>query len=175
MRSNETAQVQWQQIRAQLLRSSDQRSIQRFSRLQTRKRRRLLVAATALAPAAMLLMGIGAACQLIWMSSLAIPAAVIGFSTAYPLQVLARDRTAEVLDELELAERDRARTVAVYLAYIPLLATAIFLWFAAANDGGRPQLQAGAWFIIAAINIWSLGPMMILGWTRRDPEPGERN
>lgn len=81
---------------------------------------------------------------------------------------------AQMLDELEIAERNKARSAALALTQsltLPPLTYLIVVSAIAPQADAFRTAYAGGLMMMAALMAGACAPAMILGWTRPDPEP----
>lgn len=79
-----------------------------------------------------------------------------------------------MLDELEIAERNKARSAGLALTQsltMPPLAYLIFVSAIAPHADAYRTAYAGGLMMLAALMAGGCAPAMVLGWTRPDPEP----
>ncbi|WP_240505186.1 hypothetical protein [Nocardia mangyaensis] len=79
-----------------------------------------------------------------------------------------------MLDEFEIAERNKARSVGLALTQsltLPPLAYLIVAGTFAPEADAYRTAYAGGLLMMAALRAGGCAPAMILGWTRPDPEP----
>ncbi|KQY33369.1 MULTISPECIES: hypothetical protein [Nocardia] len=80
----------------------------------------------------------------------------------------------QMLDELEITERNKARSVGLALTQsltMPPLAYLIFGSTFSPETDAYNIAYAGGLMMLATIMAGGCAPAMILGWTRPDPEP----
>ncbi|WP_370011638.1 hypothetical protein [Nocardia cyriacigeorgica] len=144
---------------------------------RTRGRRRLLVVIVAVAVAVLAVAGLLCAFGVNMAALATLPAAVV-FMIAWVMLRIASNRQdhapEEVLDELEIAERNKAHSAGLSLTQMLTLPPLLFLIFSGAllpeADSFRTA-YAGGVMMLAALLAGGCAPAMILGWNRPDPEP----
>ncbi|KAF0848099.1 hypothetical protein [Nocardia caishijiensis] len=80
----------------------------------------------------------------------------------------------QMLDEWEIAERNKARSVGLALTQSLTMPGLFFLIWTSAIDPGADAYRtayAGGLMVLAAVMAGGCAPAMIIGWTRPDPEP----
>ncbi|MCM6773062.1 hypothetical protein NDR87_04580 [Nocardia sp. CDC159] len=144
---------------------------------RTRGRRRALVVAVAAAIAAFFVTGLLCAFDLRWAPYILLPAMVI-FLPAWSMLRIACERhdsaPAQALDELEIAQRNAARSIGLAvtqsLTILPVFYLIMVGSFLPEADAFRTAYAGGA-MALAALLAGGCAPGMILGWTRPDPDP----
>lgn len=146
---------------------------------RTQRRRRMLVVILALSLATMAVVGVVCAlgfrqAALVWL-----PATLVFFPTFLVLQIVSGrqgDAPLAVLDEYEIQQRNNARsiglTVTQNLVLLPILYL-IMMSTIMRDVDARTALDmayAGGMMALAALLIGGCLPVMILAWTRPDPD-----
>ncbi|MGW6426810.1 hypothetical protein ACWF82_29415 [Nocardia sp. NPDC055053] len=154
----------------------EQRTAGMLTGWRPQRRRRLLVVVVAASLLALAISGVLCAFGLRWAPALT-GFTVIGFIPSWTMLRIAsggQDYAPEtMLDEWEIAERNKARSVALALTQQLTMLPLFFLLFCSAwepADSFRTA-YAGGVMMLAAILAGGCAPAMILGWTRPDPEP----
>ncbi|MGU3432190.1 hypothetical protein ACNHUS_04160 [Actinomycetes bacterium M1A6_2h] len=147
-----------------------------FPRLRTRQRRRQLVLGLVVLFALMAAAGVVAGFD----PTIGVLAFGVGCLVFLPiwttLQIVSEQRgdsPTGALDEWELAERNKARSLALSLTQSLTLVPAFYLylgsqWF---DEPGRALAASGAILVLTCLFVGGCSPTMILGWTRPDPDP----
>ncbi|TLF82558.1 hypothetical protein [Nocardia cyriacigeorgica] len=144
---------------------------------RTQRRRRMLVVVVTATLIVLAVAGLLCAFGLTWAALLTLPAAVV-FMISWVMLRIASNRQdhapEEVLDELEIAERNKAHSAGLSLTQMLTLPPLMFLIFSGAivpeADAFRTA-YAGGVMMLAALLAGGCAPAMILGWNRPDPEP----
>ncbi|MFD3704211.1 hypothetical protein ACFWUP_13800 [Nocardia sp. NPDC058658] len=141
------------------------------------RRRRLLVVIVATGLFGLAIAGVLAVFGLPWAPAVTL-VAIIAFLPSWTMLRIAcgrQDSAPEpMLDEWEIAERNKARSVGLALTQNLTLAPVFFLIFAgsfAPDADASRTAYAGGLMVLAALMTGGCAPAMILGWTRPDPEP----
>lgn len=143
---------------------------------RNRSRRRILVIGLAITFAFMAVVGIATAAGVQWAPLLWLPACVAFFPLWISLQIVSGrrgDAPEAALDEFEIAQRNSARAMGLSVTQVLMLIPAFYLIFGAViTDGADTDMAyAGGLMVLTVLLIGGCLPAMILGWTRRDPEP----
>ncbi|MFC9893097.1 hypothetical protein ACFVMC_05345 [Nocardia sp. NPDC127579] len=144
---------------------------------RTRRRRRALAVTVVLAIAVMLLAGLLCALDL-RMAALAILPATLIFIPAWGmLRVVSQvqdSAPAVTLDELEIAQRNSARSAGLTVTQILTLLPVFYLIFVsvlAPEISAFQSAYAGGVMVLATLLAGGCTPGLILAWNRPDPEP----
>lgn len=83
------------------------------------------------------------------------------------------DAPEATLDEYEVAQRNSARSIGLTVTQNLMMIPIAYLIFGAAITGGTDEnmAYAGGLMALAVLLVGGSTPAMILGWTRRDPDP----
>ncbi|MGW5450437.1 hypothetical protein [Nocardia sp. NPDC003979] len=142
------------------------------------RRRRLLVIGTATALAGVAIAGVLCAFDLQVVPVVLATISLLLFLPAWTMLRIAsggQDYAPEqMLDEFEIAERNKARSVGLALTQSLTLPGLFFLIGASAiapEATAYRTAYAGGLMLLAAIMAGGCAPAMIIGWTRPDPEP----
>jgi hypothetical protein len=147
-----------------------------FPRLRTKQRRRQLVLGLALVFATMMVTGVVAAFDPtigIVVFAAACLATLPLWTTLQIVSDQRGDSPTGALDEWELAERNKARSLALSITQGITLVPAFYLYLGSQwlDDPGRALAASGAILVLACLFVGGCSPTMILGWTRDDPDP----
>ncbi|SEH65412.1 hypothetical protein SAMN04489835_2504 [Mycolicibacterium rutilum] len=148
-------------------------------RWRTQRRRRMLVVVMAATLAVMLCVSVVCAfgfrqAALIWL-----PATLIFFPTFLVLQIVSGrqgDAPQGVLDEYEIQQRNSARSIGLTVTQNLMLVPILYLIVLSVNmrtadaDAVRDMAYAGGLMALAVLLIGGCLPVMILGWSRPDPD-----
>ena len=149
---------------------------QYFPGLRTRQRRRLLVLGLSLVFALMAAFGIVAAFDPT-LGIFAFAAGCVAFVPMWTVLQTVSDQRGDsptgALDEWELAERNKARSLALSITQGLTIIPAFYLYLGSQwlDDPGRSLAASGAILVLTCLFIGGCSPTMILGWTRPDPDP----
>lgn len=143
---------------------------------RNRSRRRMLVIGLAVTFAFMAVVSVLCAFGLWWAPLLWLPACVAFFPMWVVLQLVSGrrgDAPEAALDEFEIAQRNSARSVGLTVTQnLMLLPIGYLIFGSVLTDGADPDMAyAGGLMALTVLLIGGTTPAMILGWTRRDPEP----
>lgn len=143
---------------------------------RTQRRRRLLVRLLIATFLLMAVVSLLCAMGFDWAPLLWLPACVVFFPLLWVLQLVSGrrgDATESALDEFEIAQRNSARSVGLAVTQLLMLVPIFYLIFGAVITGGTDPAMAyaGGLMALTVLLIGGTTPAMILGWTRRDPEP----
>ncbi|GEM35321.1 hypothetical protein NN3_63280 [Nocardia neocaledoniensis NBRC 108232] len=156
----------------------EQRTAGMLKSWRPQRRRRQLVVGVVVALAGLAVAGVLCAFDLRNVSITVAMIALVLFLPAWTMLRIAsggQDHApAEMLDEFEIAERNKARSVGLALTQSLTMPGLFFLIFAGAfapeADAYRTA-YAGGLMLLAAIMTGGCAPAMIIGWTRPDPDP----
>ncbi|WP_280402742.1 hypothetical protein [Nocardia carnea] len=144
---------------------------------RTRNRRRALVAAVAVALTVLFVTGVLCAFGLEWAALFAGLCALLFLPAWTMLRIvsMAQDSApAETLDELEMAQRDTARSIGLTITQALCVFPMLYLVWSGAifpeADAFRTA-YAGGVMILATLLAGGCAPAMILAWSKPDPEP----
>lgn len=141
------------------------------------RRRRLLAVAVATALLGIAAAGVLSALGLRMAPTIALAALLLFLPSWTMLRIASggQDHAPDqMLDELEIAERNKARSVGLALTQsltVPPLAYLIVVSAIAPQADAYRTAYAGGLLMMAALMAGGCAPAMILGWTRPDPEP----
>ncbi|MFC9968857.1 hypothetical protein ACFVH4_31935 [Nocardia ignorata] len=156
----------------------EQRTAGMLKSWRPQRRRRLLVIGTVTALAGVAIAGVLCAFDLQVVPVVIATISLLLFLPAWTMLRIAsggQDYAPEqMLDEFEIAERNKARSVGLALTQSLTLPGLFFLIGASAIDPEADAYRtayAGGLMLLAAIMAGGCAPAMIIGWTRPDPEP----
>jgi hypothetical protein len=143
---------------------------------RTQRRRRLLVKLLIATFAFMAVVSVLCAVGVQWAPLLWLPACAVFFPLLWVLQLVSGrrgDAAESDLDEFEIAQRNSARSMGLAVTQTLMLVPIFYLIFGAViTDGADTDMAyAGGLMALTVLLIGGTTPAMILGWTRRDPEP----
>ncbi|MGE2734864.1 hypothetical protein [Mycolicibacterium vaccae] len=166
----------YQRYRTRRFLKNEQRYAKSLPGWRTQRRRQMLVVGLALTFAVMAVISVicafghrGAA--VVWL-----PATVVFIVLWLMLQIVSGrqgDAPLATLDELELAQRNSARSIGLSVTQNLMLLPILYLIIGSVNtdfDDGNIA-YAGGLMAITVLLIGGCLPAMILGWTRPDPDP----
>lgn len=142
-----------------------------------RHRRRLLVGVVAVSLLVVAAAGVVCALDMTWGVVLATVALVVFLPSWTMLRIVSgrHDNAPDpILDEMEIAERNKARSIGLALTQtltLPPVAYLIVAGTFAPEAGAFRTAYAGGLMMLAALMAGGCAPAMILGWTRPDLEP----
>nr|WP_090277434.1 hypothetical protein [Mycolicibacterium komanii]CRL71914.1 hypothetical protein CPGR_02610 [Mycolicibacterium komanii] len=148
-------------------------------RWRTQRRRRALVVILAITLAIMVCVSVVCAfgfreAALVWL-----PATLIFFPTFVALQIVSGrqgDAPLGVLDEYEIQQRNSARSIGLTVTQNLMLVPIFYLIVSSTQmrtadaDAVRDMAYAGGLMTLVVLMIGGCLPVMILGWSRPDPE-----
>jgi hypothetical protein len=145
-------------------------------RWRNQRRRRMLVVGLSVTFAFMFAVSILCAFGLWWAPLLWLPACAAFFPMWVALQVVSGrrgDAPEAALDEYEIQQRNSARSIGLTITQYLMLIPIFYLIFGAAiTDGTDTDMAyAGGLMATTVLVIGGCMPSMILGWTKRDPDP----
>ena len=149
---------------------------------RTQQRRRTLVVALASTFAFMAVVAVLCAFGFWWAPLLWLPACLVFFPLWIVLQIVSGrqgDAPLAALDEFELAQRNSARSIGLTVTQYLMLLPIFYLIFGSTSfrdidaDSALDMAYAGGLMATTVLLIGGCTPAMILGWTRRDPEPAD--
>lgn len=155
----------------------EQRTAGMFPSWQPLRRRRMLVIGVAVALLGIAVAGVMCALDLAAAPVVAIIALLLFLPSWTILRIASggQDHAPDpMLDELEIAERNKARSAGLAVTQtltVPPLAYLIFAGAFAPEADAYRTAYAGGLMMLATILAGGCAPAMILGWTRPDPEP----
>ncbi|MEV6361877.1 hypothetical protein [Nocardia asteroides] len=155
----------------------EQRTAGMLTGWRTRQRRRLLVVGVVIALTGIAVAGILGALDLGAAPAVAFVALLVFLPSWTMLRIASggQDHAPDpVLDELEIAERNKARSAGLALTQsltMPPLAYLIFASAIAPEATAYRTAYAGGLMMLAALLAGGCAPAMILAWTRPDPDP----
>ena len=144
---------------------------------RSRKRRRALVIAVAAALTVMFIAGLLCAFRLDWAALIAGISALIFLPSWTMLRITSQSQDsapAGALDEMEITQRDTARSVGLTITQVLSLVPLLYLVFSGAlfpEADAFGTAYAGGVMILATLAGGGCAPAMILAWTRPDPDP----
>lgn len=144
---------------------------------RTRSRRRALVVAVTVSLAALFLAGVLCAFDLVWAALFTLPAVLVFLPAWTMLRIasLGQDHApSATLDELEIAQRDTARSIGLTVTQALCLPPMLYLVWAGAlmpEADAFHTAYAGGTMLLATLLAGGCTPAMILAWNKPDPEP----
>ncbi|MBF6334181.1 hypothetical protein [Nocardia transvalensis] len=167
----------YQEYRTRRWQANEERMAGILPGWRTRRRRRALVVTVAAANATMFVTGLLCAFGLRSAPLILLPAMIV-FLPAWTILRIASSRhdsaPVQVLDELEIAQRNAARSIGLAitqgLTMLPVAYLMIAGTVAPEADAFRTA-YAGSLMTLATLLAGGCAPAMILGWTRPDPDP----
>ncbi|WP_282777253.1 hypothetical protein [Nocardia sp. CC201C] len=144
---------------------------------RTRRRRRALVVTVAVSLTALFVTGVLCAFDLQWATLLILPVILTFLAAWTMLRVVSQGQDnapAEILDELEIAQRTAARSIGLSVTQWLTLPPLFYVIWAPALGSEMSAFQtsyAGGVMILATLLAGGCAPAMILAWTRPEPEP----
>ncbi|MEU8895066.1 hypothetical protein [Nocardia sp. NPDC048505] len=144
---------------------------------RTRGRRRALVVTVALTLAVMFVAGLLCAFELRFAALAMLPAALIFLPAWGMLRIVSHVQDTApnaTLDELEITQRDTARSIGLTVTQTLALPPVFYLIFSSSLFPHLSTFQtayAGGVMVLATLLAGGCTPGMILGWNRLDPEP----
>lgn len=144
---------------------------------RTRTRRRALVGAVAVSLVGLFVAGVLCAFGLVWAALLTLPTMVVFLPAWTMLRIasLGQDHApSETLDELEIAQRDTARSIGLTITQALCLPPVLYLVWAGAlmpEADAFDTAYAGGTMLLATLLAGGCAPAMILAWNKPDPEP----
>lgn len=140
------------------------------------RRRRLLVKVLIATFVFMAIVSVLCAIGVEWAPLLWLPACAVYFPLLRVLRMVSgrRGEAAEAeLDELEIAQRNRARSIGLSVMQILMLVPIFYLILGSVITHGTDTAMsyAGGLMALTVVLIGGTTPSMILGWTRPDPDP----
>ncbi|MEV6274626.1 hypothetical protein [Nocardia sp. NPDC051832] len=148
-----------------------------FPRWRTRRRRRALVLTVAVAITVMFIAGVLCAFNLREAALAMLPAALIFIPAWGLLRIVSQvqdSAPAATLDELEIAQRNTARSIGLSITQFLALPPVLYLIFVSSLFPDTSIFQsayAGGVMVLATLLAGGCAPGMILGWNRLDPDP----
>lgn len=166
----------YQDHRARRFLKQERRYANSLPTWRARSRRRVLVIGLAVTFAFMAVVAVLCAVGLWWAPLLWLPACIAFFPMWIVLQLVSGrrgDAPEAALDEFEIAQRNSARSIGLTATqYLMLLPIFYLIFGATVTDGADTDMAyAGGLMAATALLVGGCLPAMILGWTRRDPEP----
>lgn len=142
---------------------------------RTQRRRRILIRLLVATFGFMALVSVLCAIGVGWAPLLWLPACLALFPLARVLHLVSGRRgeaPESHLDEFEVAQRNRARSVGLSVTQLLVLIPALYLVFGATITGGTDtdMAYAGGLMVLTAMLAGGMTPAIILGWTRPDPD-----
>ncbi|WP_040833331.1 hypothetical protein [Nocardia brevicatena] len=144
---------------------------------RTRARRRTLVVAVAASVAGLFVAGVLCAFDLAWAALLTLPAVLVFLPAWTILRIASRGQDhapSATLDELEIAQRDTARSIGLTVTQALCLPPMLYLVWAGAlmpEADAFHTAYAGGTMLLATLLAGGCAPAMILAWNKPDPEP----
>jgi hypothetical protein len=143
---------------------------------RTQRRRRALVVGLALTFAFMFAVGVLCAVGVAWAALLWLPACAAFFPMWIALQIVSGrqgDAPEGALDEYEVAQRNSARSIGLTVTQNLMMIPIVYLIIGSVSTGGADEnmAYAGGLLALTVLLVGGCTPAMILGWTRRDPDP----
>ncbi|MFD9550789.1 hypothetical protein ACFWBG_25655 [Nocardia salmonicida] len=141
------------------------------------RRRRILVVLVAIALLGIAVAGVMRALDLFGAPGFALVSALVFLPSWTMLRIASggQDHAPDqMLDELEITERNKARSAGLALTQSLTMAPLAYLIFGSAFSPEADAYRiayAGGLMMLATIMAGGCAPAMILGWTRPDPEP----
>jgi hypothetical protein len=158
---------------------NERRYANSLSNWRSQRRRRLLVIGLVATFAFMFAVGVVCAFGVEWAPLLWLPACAAFFPIWIVLQIVSGrrgDAPTAALDEYEVAQRNSARSVGLTVTQYLMLVPIFYLTIGSViTDGSDPDMAyAGGLMAVTVLLIGGCTPAMVLGWSRRDPEPEDR-
>ncbi|GAB2650916.1 hypothetical protein [Nocardia goodfellowii] len=144
---------------------------------RNRRRRRALAVTVVLALAVMFIAGLLCAFDVRWAAVALLPAALIFVPVWGMLRIVSHVQDtapAAALDELEVAQRNTARSIGLSVTQFLVLPPVFYLIFVSAvfpDIGTFQSAYAGGVMVLATLLTGGCTPGLILAWNRLDPEP----
>jgi hypothetical protein len=143
---------------------------------RSQRRRRALVVTLAVTFAAMFGVSITCAAGVWWAPLLWLPACLVFFPAWVMLQIVVGrqgDAPSDALDEMEIQQRNAARSVGLSLTQALVMIPVAYLIVGAVITGGTDEAMAyaGGLMTLTMLLVGGCTPAVILGWTRPDPDP----
>ncbi|MEV0249931.1 hypothetical protein AB0H76_25245 [Nocardia sp. NPDC050712] len=144
---------------------------------RTRGRRRALVVTVTAAIAVMFVAGLLCAFDLRWAALAMLPATVLFIPAWGMLRIVSQVQDtapAATLDELEIAQRNTARSIGLTVTQFLALPPVFYLIFVSSLFPHVSTFQtayAGGVMVLATLLAGGCTPGLILAWNRVDPEP----
>lgn len=166
----------YQDYRTRRFTEHQRKTAQSLPGWRTQRRRRSLVIGLAVTFAFMFAVGVVYAFGVKWVALLWLPACAVFMPMWVVLQIVSGrqgDAPEAALDEYEIAQRNSARSIGLTVTQNLMMIPIAYLIFGAAITGGTDQnmAYAGGLMALAVLLVGGSTPAMILGWSRRDPDP----
>ncbi|WP_024800675.1 hypothetical protein [Nocardia sp. BMG51109] len=155
----------------------DERTAGMLPGWRSRVRRRALVIAVAASLVVLFAVGVLCSFDQRWAPVLCLPVLAVFLPAWTVLRIVSQRQDSAplpALDELEVAQRNTARSVGLTLTQSLAMVPLLYLCFAAAiwpDTSAFRTAYAGGVMLLAALLAGGCAPAMILGWTRPDPDP----
>lgn len=143
---------------------------------RTQRRRRALVIGLVVTFTFMFAVGVLCAVGLEWAPLLWLPACAAFFPMWIALQIVSGrqgDAPEGALDEYEVSQRNGARSIGLTVTQNLMMIPICYLIVGAVVTDGtdRNMAYAGGLMALTVLLAGGCTPAMVLGWSRRDPEP----
>ncbi|MFD6398031.1 hypothetical protein [Nocardia sp. NPDC060249] len=155
----------------------EQRTAGMLTSWRSLRRRRILVVIVTIALLGIAVAGVMRALDLFGAPGVALVSALVFLPSWTMLRIASggQDHAPDqMLDELEITERNKARSAGLALTQSLTMAPLAYLIFGSAFSPEADAYRiayAGGLMMLATIMAGGCAPAMILGWTRPDPEP----
>jgi len=174
--NNPSPLARYQAFRTRRFLANERKWAAMLPRWRSQRRRRALVVTLAVAFAAMFAVSIVCAAGVPWAPLLWLPACLLFFPAWGMLQIVVGrqgDAPSDALDELEIQQRNAARSVGLSVTQALVMIPVAYLIVGAVLTGGTDEYMAyaGGLMTLTVLLVGGCTPGMILGWTRPDPDP----
>jgi hypothetical protein len=178
----ETLLDRYQDYRTRRFLKTERKHANSLSGWRNQRRRRMLVVGLSVTFAFMFVVSLLCAFGLWWAPLLWLPACAAFFPMWIALQIVSGrrgDAPQAALDEYEIALRNSARSIGLTITQYLMLIPIFYLIFGSTAfrdidaDSALDMAYAGGLMATTVLLIGGCAPAMILGWTRRDPEPAD--